>query len=194
MVEKELSSVTYRIRDPDSGKHQVVHVNRLKRCHVRPERLRVIDETPHAEHLGESAAEPAVTIHPSGYVRDATDWLYVDDEDPAREAYGGLDAAPGVPAIQPQQINAGNVIVPPQPQRRVRRRRPPDSPWLTMSGDTSDCYDNATSSHQRCQRYDEQKRTRDVFLWRPGRCRGPPATPVTSLDLPYFTLPQFSSV
>ena len=122
-VVQGLSSVTYRIQDQDSGKQQVVHVNRLKRCHVRPERLRSVDEG--IENLDDAlTAEPAVTMPASEYIRDATDWLYAEDEDLTRETFGGLDAAPGVPAAPPQQANVG-LVPPPQPARAVRQRRPP---------------------------------------------------------------------
>ncbi|XP_065182524.1 uncharacterized protein LOC135813352 [Sycon ciliatum] len=44
-VVDKLSEVVYRIADTrPPGKRQVVHANRLKRCHVRPERLVVIPE------------------------------------------------------------------------------------------------------------------------------------------------------
>ena len=124
VVVKELSSVTYRIRDESNGKEQVVHVNRLKKCHTRPERLESIEEAPQAERVEGFAAESAATTRSQGYIRDATDWLYADDEDLAREAYGGLDAVPGVPVVPPQQINAGIATAPPH-HRVARRRRPP---------------------------------------------------------------------
>ena len=128
VIVKELSSVTYRIQDQDGGKQQVVHVNRLKRCHVRPERLQSIDEGMENQD-DEPTAEPAVSVPASEYVRDATDWLYAEDEDLTREAFGGLDAVPGAPAAPPQPVNAGFVVpVPPPPppqQARRRQRRPP---------------------------------------------------------------------
>ena len=124
VVVKELSSVTYCIRDESNGKEQVVHANRLKKCHTRPERLESIEEAPQAERVEGIAAESAATTRSQGYIRDATDWLYADDEDLAREAYGGLDAVPRVPVVPLQQINAGIAAAPPH-QRVARRRRPP---------------------------------------------------------------------
>ena len=131
----KLSDVTYRIENLDTGKPQVVHVNRLKKCHVRPERLQTIGESAQSEaNESDNGTGLAACAASTRYIQDATDKLYSDHVDPADEVFGGMDVQPGqhaLPALPPQQIIPQQPHPnPPQqqpalPQRPVRQRRTP---------------------------------------------------------------------
>ena len=80
-VQDKLSDVVYRIVGTvgDKTRRQVVHVNRLKRCFVRPERLLPVVEED-TEPTGTLPDGPGTTdTRADGYVPDATDRLYETD-------------------------------------------------------------------------------------------------------------------
>ena len=124
-VMTKLSSVLYRVRDP-VGKRgvMIVHVNRLKKCLVRPQHLQPVPEE--VEPVGDSGCNPAKVRQPEAYQPDATDLLYQDECDNG-ENYGGE------PAVM-AQVHAPIPQLPPVVQlpqtpyamaRPQRNRRPP---------------------------------------------------------------------
>ena len=118
-IVNRLSEVVYRIKSTENPSNvQVVHVNRLKKCHVRPERLTTLREMDEASRLD----NPPVVSGPTAteYQPDATDRLY---------EYGDNDAEmfDVVVLPQPQPLLAVPLPGPAQPvvPVQVRQRRPP---------------------------------------------------------------------
>ena len=74
----KLSDVNYRVRDTAAPyREMVVHLNRMKRCYERFDRLRSIPEP--TLDPDSSDAPPPVSACPPEYQRDATDHLYDED-------------------------------------------------------------------------------------------------------------------
>ena len=144
-VRDRLSDVVYRIHTTSGSREcfQVVHVNRLKRCHVRPERLATIAEmaedntsieaagdlpshsaAPACREWGTSATRRTMAAgsrarpptSPS-YATDATDRLYHDDVDDSIESFPEPRLMPAIPQPLPLAANV--------PARPYRIRRPP---------------------------------------------------------------------
>ena len=144
-VRDRLSDVVYRIHTTSGSREcfQVVHVNRLKRCHVRPERLATIAEmaedntsteaagdlpshsaAPACREWGTSATRRTMAAGPRArpptspsYATDATDRLYHDDVDDSIESFPEPRLMPAIPQPLPPAANA--------PARPYRIRRPP---------------------------------------------------------------------
>ena len=121
-IVNRLSEVVYRISDSrNPSKIQIVHVNRLKKCHVRPEHLTAVPEVDEP-----SLTQPCTVEGPpaKAYEPDATDRMY-DYNDPDAEMIGG----PLVPPLQqPLAAPLPGPPVPaaaPVPLPAVRQRQPP---------------------------------------------------------------------
>ena len=103
-IVNRLSQVVYRIRDTaGAAKLQIVHVNRLKRCRVRPDHLlpAVGEDVTDSTDL-QSLTTADDSAGSGSYEPDATDELYSADDDGIRaETYDGLDVPPAAPVDLP---------------------------------------------------------------------------------------------
>ena len=108
-VLERLSEVTYRVQDTrQSQRIQVVHVNRLKECRTRPERLMEGTSDQSQYEMTQPMRNSVAQSSASGYTPDATDLLYQEDDTLSEQHHG-----PDTP-----------VIAQPQP----RQQRPPRFP------------------------------------------------------------------
>ena len=108
-VLERLSEVTYRVQDTrQSQRIQVVHVNRLKECKTRPERLMEGTSDQSQYEMTQPMRNSVAQSSASGYTPDATDQLYQEDDTLSEQHHG-----PDTP-----------VIAQPQPRQQRPRRLP----------------------------------------------------------------------
>ena len=136
-VLNRLSDVVYRVRDmgSDSAICQVVHVNRLKKCRVRPTHLATVvrEEASNSSPTRNPIRTPSP--QPSSYTPDTTDLLYAERAGGRDEQFGGVELLPIDAAVAPADVNrpvqgvpllpANAAVAPAGVNRPVRRRRPP---------------------------------------------------------------------
>eukprot|EP00117_Sycon_ciliatum_P050419 scpid55258/ scgid35588/ len=89
----------------DSATCQVVHVNRLKKCRVRPTHLATVVREEASNSSPTRNPIRTASPQPSSYTPDTTDLLYAERAGGRDEQFGGVELLPIDAAVAPADVN-----------------------------------------------------------------------------------------